>query len=266
MKRLFLLLSLLFCGFAYADTINLHWKNYDGTTYQDSTCVVDSDLILPSTPPTIYGYTFTGWKIANYIPIEYIQSTGTQYIDTGVKQGNSDTYATELKYKFVENPSTSGGGASLCGTWRNGYSSWGQLYTMNDATSLWASNPNTQVSGSVTTQRNTIYTDKFEINVINGSVTRIRNNITYTSSGFVFSPAFPDNVFLFAYNDGNNRPGQLSNAVLYSAKVWLNDTLVRDMIPVLDNDGVPCMFDKVTQQFFYNQGTGQFIAGPVLQQ
>lgn len=60
MKKFLVLLSLLFTGFVYADTINLHWKNYDGTTYQDSTCVVDSDLILPSTPPTRYGYTFTG--------------------------------------------------------------------------------------------------------------------------------------------------------------------------------------------------------------
>ena len=34
--------------------------------------------------------------------------------------------------------------------------------------------------------------------------------------------------------------------------------------PVLDKNGIPCMYDKVTDQFFYNQGTGQFIAGPVV--
>ena len=67
MKRLLVLLSLLFSSFVYADTINLHWLNYDGTSYQDSTCVVDSDLILPATPPTRYGYTFTGWKMSGYI-------------------------------------------------------------------------------------------------------------------------------------------------------------------------------------------------------
>ena len=79
---IFIVCSFVICH-AFADTINLHWLNYDGTTYQDSTCTVSSDLIIPSTPPTRYGYTFTGWKLSNYIPIEYLESTGTQYIDTG---------------------------------------------------------------------------------------------------------------------------------------------------------------------------------------
>ena len=34
-----------------------------------------------------------------------------------------------------------------------------------------------------------------------------------------------------------------------------------DLIPVLDKNNIPCMFDKVTKQFFYNQGTGQFLYG-----
>ena len=36
--------------------------------------------------------------------------------------------------------------------------------------------------------------------------------------------------------------------------------------PVLDKNGTPCMYDNVTDQFFYNAGTGQFIAGPVIYQ
>ena len=75
MKLFLVLLSLLFSSFTYADTINLHWLNEDGSIYQNSTCVIDSDLILPATPPTKYGYTFTGWKIASYVPVEYLEST-----------------------------------------------------------------------------------------------------------------------------------------------------------------------------------------------
>ena len=56
----------------------------------------------------------------------------------------------------------------------------------------------------------------------------------------------------------------LSSERIYYAKYWKNNVLVRDFIPVLDANGTPCMFDKVEGKFYYNQGTGNFIAGPIL--
>ena len=41
-----------------------------------------------------------------------------------------------------------------------------------------------------------------------------------------------------------------------------NETFIRNMIPVKDYNGVLCMFDKVSNEFFYNSGTGDFVAGP----
>ena len=41
----------------------------------------------------------------------------------------------------------------------------------------------------------------------------------------------------------------------------LNDTLVRDYIPVLDANDRPCLFDKVSKTCFYNQGKGEFLYG-----
>ena len=48
---------------------------------------------------------------------------------------------------------------------------------------------------------------------------------------------------------------------IYSAQITQSGTLVRDFIPVLDPEGVACMYDKVTKEYYYNQGTGDFIAG-----
>ena len=59
---------------------------------------------------------------------------------------------------------------------------------------------------------------------------------------------------------------RIKNARVYKFKLTDNDVLVRDMIPVLDMDGTPCMYDKVEGKFYYNQGTGQFIAGPVIEE
>ena len=44
-----------------------------------------------------------------------------------------------------------------------------------------------------------------------------------------------------------------------SFKEVVNNTI--SLIPVLDLSGRPCMFDEVSGQFFYNQGTGEFTWG-----
>jgi hypothetical protein len=48
----------------------------------------------------------------------------------------------------------------------------------------------------------------------------------------------------------------------YGMKLYRNDVLVRDFIPVLDLNDEPCMYDRVTGRCFYNQGTGAFLYGP----
>ena len=43
-----------------------------------------------------------------------------------------------------------------------------------------------------------------------------------------------------------------------SARIRKSGVLVRDLIPVLDKNGVPCMLDRLTNNLYYNQGTGTF--------
>lgn len=49
------------------------------------------------------------------------------------------------------------------------------------------------------------------------------------------------------YNDNGTR-------TIYYIKMWYDDRLMLDYIPVLDKDGIPCFFDKVTQKFIYSAG------------
>ena len=46
---------------------------------------------------------------------------------------------------------------------------------------------------------------------------------------------------------------------VYEFKVYDGEALVRDFIPVLDKNDVPCLYDKVSEELFYNQGTGEFL-------
>ena len=48
---------------------------------------------------------------------------------------------------------------------------------------------------------------------------------------------------------------------IYYCKIYDNDTLARDYIPVIDSSERPCLFDKVEKKCYYNQGTGEFLWG-----
>lgn len=66
---------------------------------------------------------------------------------------------------------------------------------------------------------------------------------------------------LFRYGDDEGNldynPGSIR---IWSCKCWC-DSVSYDLVPVLDENGVPGMWDKVSKQFFENSGTGAFIVG-----
>ena len=238
MKLFLILLSLLFCNTVCADTINLHWLNEDGTTYENSTCVIDSDLILPSTPPTKYGYTFTGWKIGNYIPIEYLESTGTQYIDTGIS-GEGTWNIVAQSEETNKNRILVARGIS------------GHVWFAATISGYWgvASDSSTLVPNTTKVNATIIFeTDKIS-GTVNGRSFERTKSISVNWNNYMLLGY--DNNYLFI-------------GKLFSAKFIQNNILIRDFIPVLDENNIPCMFDKVESKFYYNQGTGNFIAGPTL--
>ena len=57
-------------------------------------------------------------------------------------------------------------------------------------------------------------------------------------------------------NSGEISP--YAQARVYSSKIYKNNKLIQDLIPILDKNGVPCMWDRVTNKLFYNDGTGSF--------
>lgn len=47
---------------------------------------------------------------------------------------------------------------------------------------------------------------------------------------------------------------------IYECKIWDGNNLVRDLIPVLDENGTPCLYDLVDNLFYY--GKSECLAGP----
>lgn len=175
-----------------------------------------------------------------YTKVEYLESTRTQWIDTGILT------TTTTDYEFIGSITED---TITC--WIAGAPTWCGIHKKANtvAATQW-SNGMTYVPVEVeevfkiSVRGNKAYFNDVETNSLT------RRNATMS-------------LFLFAYHHTNNT-GTISSSIrMYSFKIWDNGALVRDFIPVLDKDGVACMYDKVSGEFFYNQGTGDFIAGNI---
>lgn len=242
MKKILVFLCTIFvCTFTFAHTIN--W--YVGDQIISTTTCDSGDNITPPTAPAKYGYHFKGWKNL-YTSLEYIESTGTQWIDTGIVP--TFDYTFEIKaLKEV--------GKSLIG-------SGGTNYTFTGGS---IDNINFIHMGGVTT---------FLPNTIDNSVPHIwaiRNGkIWCDDTGFTLNIGSTTPTLswaLFARKLEQDAVSDIGSHTVYYVKLYdANGVLVRDFIPVRRvSDNAIGMYDTVTKTFFPNAGTGEFIAGPEVQ-
>lgn len=64
------------------------------------------------------------------------------------------------------------------------------------------------------------------------------------------------NILLFTTP---NAQGKATSGIVYSCKMYNGDTLLRDFRPAVDNDQIACMYDAVSDTYFYNLGADEFI-------
>ena len=246
MKRLLLFLSLCFvCSAAIAHTINWY---VDNEIYHTTTCESGDD-ITPPTAPEKYGYTFKRWE--GYTPIEYLESTGTQYIDTGYIPNQDTGVKTKGVFNSVINKET-----TMFGSGQSFNNRVFELYIWDKELSFNYFNKNYVIDSM--TVGDTIVID-WNKNIINYS----KNDGPYVEVVHQYGDfVSPYNMLMFGYQ----RPTGIGKGKvkIYYFKIYDNGTLVRDFIPVLDTYGIPCMYDLVENKYYYNAGTGDFIAGPII--
>ena len=182
---------------------------------------------------------------AGYTELEYIESTGTQYIDTGFAP-NQDTRVV-MDFEIEDGTTTSNifGGRTSYKT--NDFTFW-----LNNETS-WLTNYNgtsTQMAVSTVNGRHTVDKNK---NVT--SIDGIKDTATYGSF------QAPCNMFLFTMNQNGTAETRMVSMKLYSCQIYDNDTLIRDFVPCTDASGTIGLYDMVNSVFYENAGTGVFTAG-----
>ena len=180
-----------------------------------------------------------------YTRVEYIESTGTQWIDTGFKPNQNTRVVMDVQ--ILDASSNSALFGCRTGTKSKTYSMFFIAPSSlrsdygGEQTSATLSNPTTRV---------TIDRNKNTTEFVGGTI----NN---TAQAFQCEY----NLTLLALNAAGTISLQ-SKVKLYACKIYDNETLVRDYIPVLDANDVACLYDKLNHVYYRNKGTGAFTSGP----
>lgn len=200
---------------------------------------------------------------SGYTPLNYLESNGNpsgstgQYINTGI-----DTYKLETEIKFKEcQVSQPTNKLQLVGDCWNANNNryyisshvYGDASLNNYLCSVTKSNTAIKLQLTDLTKINVVvYNNDYNQVICNGEVKGTIPDIT--------AQGLTNKILLFAGVEGN---GAITRSFwrIYYVKFRRKDTneFLGHFVPVLDQQGTPCMYDYVTKNTFYNKGTGTFI-------
>lgn len=195
----------------------------------------------------------------NIRKVEYLESSGSQWIDTGIKPNNTtefeivtETLKTGSKWDGCLLGSRSSTGAN------DSYVSWFNHYHLAELPS------NSFIFGGKTYG---LYQNGVPEDTSTKHIIKLRNKIFYIDDLIKESitntqPNSDLPLYLFGLNQGGQVEPRRYMGKLYYCKIWKDGKLVRDFIPIISTEkghiGEACLFDTVTNTYFYNQGTGKF--------
>jgi len=209
---------------------------------------------------------------AGYTQLEYISTKHNAYIMTGLTVNDFDmvytrvnlhNYRTEVGDQFL--PSLFG--ASNANTGAVSAKSY-RFYDPIPQTSVSAYNTKWSSQWANPTTNAVFPTNSIasaEIKLASGSQYIKINGELVASDSLTATLNNTNIVPLFAYNYNNIQIAYIPDLDCYTAKFYLNGSMVRNFIPARrDSDNVVGMYDTISGRFFTNSGTGNFIAGPVV--
>lgn len=183
-----------------------------------------------------------------YTELEYIQSSGTQYVNTGVKPGNT----TRLVMDFE--PAKLGSTHLMAAGVRDTSKGGNQFvvgWTGHKSPAVWRSD-----YGASQVNFTTAITGVTRHQLVKDGASCTIDSESVSNTATTFSSTYP--LFLFAGNQGGSVVSQISMK-LYSCQIYDNGTLIRDYWPCRNASGVAGLYDFVGQQFYANAGTGTFL-------
>ena len=184
-----------------------------------------------------------------YTQIEYVQGSGTQYVDTGVKLNGNLRVSASIELDDA-------GGNVISGV-------LGARQKESGSFILWKYNDGfrfdygSELKEFGSFSQSTLY--EIDLNGNTGTV----NDYSVAASAASFTSSL--DVYLLGVNNYGEVDRRICIGTLYSAKIYDDGALVRDFVPCKrDSDNAAGLYDLVGKSFYGNAGTGSFTAGPVV--
>jgi len=191
-------------------------------------------------------------KLPYDFEVEYLESTGTQWIDTGILADENTSIKATLKTISTGNKNWFGGSVSGSASYASGF--------------CFNSYSNSQIeyffgrSGWKVVSIPDIVGRVFDLEFGKNAVV-IDGSTISTPSHYTFDEQ-TKTITIFVRNGGTG----YIDGQLYSFQIYQNNILVRDMTPVRFTNELGqsegAMYDRVSGKLFRNKGTGSFIYGP----
>lgn len=196
-----------------------------------------------------------------YTEVEYIQSDGTQYLDTGVVPTLTMKFSIDIEPTHEESleawemyacsqyyTSTSGGSRAFCV-----YRSKSSIVAVArcEQNGVFA---NTNLSSDTSPRRMQIVVDYANKKAFIGGENEktISPTVNASMSG------------IRLFRNSRDYGTYYARANLYSCQIELNGAPVRDLVPCVAPSGAIGLYDLVGREFYDNAGTGVFTAGPAI--
>lgn len=196
-------------------------------------------------------------KIFEYLPLgykecKYLESTGTQYIDLNIKATENtklelnfsiDTIEQGFSYRIFGARNSSNNKAFVVGKQSSTNNTIFAQFDTIAPVSVKAIKPSADTITKITLSKDGFYVD---------------NELSRTFEGYNdFTTS--NTILLFAVNSGGTVSTTTQNLRIYYTKMWEDGELILNLIPCLDDNDVPCMYDTVSKTTLYNAGSGTFL-------
>ncbi len=202
---------------------------------------------------------------AGYTELEYIESSGTQYIDTGIANNSLTNPTVEITLRMMQEADTTWFGAPTTdakGIFYNVKTSSPEAWYVRWGSQKFGDRPLTYQPGK--SVLDLVFTDALHTVKLTGTTNlsvyvddELVGTNTYNSCAFTAT----GNIHLFGVETTSTK--RIMQLGMW--KISNNDTLLQHLIPAKRlSDNEIGMYDTVSGQFFTNAGTGEFIAGPAV--
>lgn len=192
--------------------------------------------------------TILGVESNPFRKLEYIETSGTQYLVTDITINNS------MKLVFKYKPMKIAGGQCLFGTTNNN-----KIYIYGSGFNSHGNECGGELFGPSISITSSVTSEDVTLTITSNQVLYKSDKLNVTKS---YSSATNSGVLQICNNNRYNEKGSFR---LYAVEVYENDELTHNLLPTMNLvTNEIGLYDYITETIYTNSGSGEFIKGGVI--